>query len=183
MERSLIAGRKDNIVETYVTLESLGAMLQRVVSQDPSVTEMRVLGFELSNDDSQALAFALAETKTLKALSLDQLHIGDEGARQIAQGLCYNESLTYLSLRWNEIGPEGAMALAEALHYNKTIKHFIASFNNFSSGGEHFATPIKTNEALQTMDLKWNNIDNETDRKSTRLNSSHRNTSRMPSSA
>ena len=50
MERSLIAGRKDNIVETYVTLESLGAMLQRVVSQDPSVTEMRVLGFELSND-------------------------------------------------------------------------------------------------------------------------------------
>ena len=133
-----------------------------MLANDTTITEMRVLGFQLTDEDAQAIAYAMTESKVLKALSLDHLHIGDAGAKQIAQGLCYNESITYLSLRWNEIGPEGGIALAEALHYNKSVRTFVASFNNFgSAGAKSFASALQKNTSLETLNLKWNNINDE----------------------
>lgn len=161
-DKSLIAGKKDNISETYVLVQNLNSTIQKVLSHDPSVTEMRVLGFQLTDDDAQAIAYAMTESKTLKALSLDHLHIGDGGAKHIAQGLCYNESITYISLRWNEIGPEGGIALAEAFHYNKHVRTFVAAFNNFgTAAAKSFATALQKNTALETLNLKWNNINDE----------------------
>ena len=161
-ERSLIAAKKESISDTYVLVQNLNATIQKLLANDPSVTEMRVLGFQLSDEDAQAIAYAMTETKILRALSLDHLHLGDSGAKHIAQGLCYNESITYISLRWNEIGPEGGIALAEAFHYNKHIRHFVASFNNFgSAAGKSFAAAIQKSTTLETLNLKWNNINDE----------------------
>jgi len=163
LDKCIIASKKENIAETYVTVENINNVVQKLVAQDASVTEVRVLGFQLSDEDAQALAYGITESKLLKALSIDQLHLGDAGAKNIAQGLCYNESLTYLSMRWNEIGPDGGVALAESLHYNKSIKHMVLSFNNIGKkGGCAFATAIKANSALESLHLKWNNIDNVT---------------------
>lgn len=164
VEKSILAGTlKDrNLAETYVLVQNLNPMVQRLLSNDPNFTEMRVLGFQLSDEDIQAIAFALTENKTLKALSLDHLQIGDEGAQKISQGLCYNQSLTYFSLRWNDIGEEGGIALADSLHYNKSLKHLVLSFNNLGSNAGHsFANALKKNTTLETLDLKWNQIEDE----------------------
>lgn len=164
-EKSILAGTwKDrNLAETYVLVQNLTAIIQRLLANDQNITEMRVLGFQLSSDDIQAIAYALTENKTLRALSLDHLQIGDEGAKQLAQGLCYNQSLTYISLRWNNIGNEGGAALADALHYNKGLKTFVLAFNNLGpAAGQAFANAIKKNNTvLETLDLKWNQIDDE----------------------
>lgn len=163
-ERCILAGTlKDrNLAETYVLVQNLNPMVQRLLANDSNFTEMRVLGFQLSEEDIQVIAYGLTENKTLKALSLDHLQIGDEGIKQIAQGLCYNESLTYISLRWNDIGNEGGMALADALHYNKTIKHLVLAFNNLGNpAGHSFAEAIKKNTTLEILDLKWNQIEDD----------------------
>lgn len=161
-DRSIIAAKKDNISETYVLVQNLSSTIQKILVHDPSVTEVRILGFQLTDEDAQAIAYAMTETKILKALSLDHLHLGDGGAKHIAQGLCYNESITYISMRWNEIGPEGGIALAEAFHYNKHIRTFVASFNNFgTAAAKSFATALQKNTTLETLNLKWNNINDE----------------------
>lgn len=163
-ERCILAGTlKDrNLAETYVLVQNLNPMVQRLLANDSNFTEMRVLGFQLSEEDVQALAYGLTENKTLKALSLDHLQIGDDGIKQIAQGLCYNESLTYISLRWNNIGNEGGMAIADALHYNKTIKHLVLSFNTLGNpAGHSFAEAIKKNTTLEILDIEWNQIEDD----------------------
>lgn len=163
-DKSILAGSaKDrNVAETYVLVQNLTPIIQRLLANDAAVTEMRVLGFQLSNDDIQAIAYALTENKTLKALSLDHLQIGDEGAKQLSQGLCYNESLTYLSLRWNNLSNEGGAAIADSMHYNKAIKTLVLSFNNLGpSAGQAFAAALKRNNTMETLDLKWNQIDDE----------------------
>lgn len=163
-DKSILAGSaKDrNVAETYVLVQNLTPIIQRLLANDPAVTEMRVLGFQLSNDDIQAIAYALTENKTLRALSLDHLQIGDEGAKQLSQGLCYNESLTYLSLRWNNLSNEGGAAIADSLHYNKGIKTLVLSFNNLGpAAGQAFAAALKRNSTMETLDLKWNQIDDE----------------------
>jgi len=163
-ERCILAGTlKDrNLAETYVLVQNLNPMVQRLLANDPNFSEMRVLGFQLTPEDIQAVAYALSENKTLKALSLDHLQIGDEGIKQIAEGLCYNESLTYISLRWNDIGNEGGMALADALHYNKHIKQMIVAFNNLGNpAGHSFAEALKKNTSLEKLDLKWNQIEDD----------------------
>lgn len=163
-EKCIIAGTmKDrNLAETYVLVQNLNPMVQRLLANDSNFTEMRVLGFQLSNEDIQAIAYGLTENKTLKALSLDHLQIGDEGVKQIAQGLCYNESLTYISFRWNDIGNEGGMALADALHYNKNIKTMVIAFNRLGNpAGHSFAEALKKNTALEVLDLKWNQIEDD----------------------
>lgn len=164
VEKCILAGTlKDrNLAETYVLVQNLNPMVQRLLANDSNFTEMRVLGFQLTEEDIQAIAYGLTENKTLKALSLDHLQIGDEGIKQIAQGLCYNESLTYLSLRWNSIDNEGGIALADALHYNKSIKHLIIAFNNLGNpSGNAFAAALKKNTTLEILDLKWNQIEDE----------------------
>ena len=163
-EKSIIAGTSNhNIAECYVPVQNLSAYIQKLIANDPSCVEMRVLGFQISDEDMQAIAYALTENKTLRALSLDHLQIADSGAKHLAQGLCYNESITYLSLRWNEIGNEGGTALADILHYNNTLKNMNLSFNNFGRAtGQAFAAAIIKNTALETLDLKWNNLDDET---------------------
>jgi Ran GTPase-activating protein (RanGAP) involved in mRNA processing and transport len=160
---SVLAGERDrNIAETYVAKEHMSQYLQKLLANDTSCTECRVLGFELSPEELQTLAYALTENKHMKALSLDHLKIGDDGAKHIAQGICYNQSLTFLSLRWNNIGNEGGVALAEALHYNTTIKHLVLSFNRLGhSAGKAFATAITANNTLESLELKWNQIDDE----------------------
>jgi len=163
-DKSIIAGSaKDrNIAETYVLTQNVAQVVHKLLANDPLFTEMRVLGFQLSPEDVQAIAYSLTENKTLKALSLDHLQIGDEGAKQLGQGLCYNESLTYLSLRWNNISNEGGQALADALHYNKGLKSLVLSFNNIGdAAGQSFSVALKRNTILETLDLKWNQLGDE----------------------
>eukprot|EP01115_Flamella_aegyptia_P010977 TRINITY_DN49919_c0_g1_i3.p1 TRINITY_DN49919_c0_g1~~TRINITY_DN49919_c0_g1_i3.p1 ORF type:complete len:361 (-),score=84.39 TRINITY_DN49919_c0_g1_i3:125-1207(-) len=155
-------GAERNIAETYVLVHSLNPMIQRLLTNEGAFTEMRILGFVLSMDDIQAIAYALTENKTLRALSLDHLQIGDEGAKQIAQGLCYNESLTYLSMRWNNISDDGGCHLADSLHYNKSLKTFVLSYNCLSDkAGKSFSLALKKHPAIVTLDLKWNQIGDE----------------------
>ena len=152
-------GAEKNVAETYVLSHSIGPMVQRLLSPDCNFTEMRVLGFQLTYEDVQALSYALAESKSLRALSLDHLQIGDYGAKELARGLCYNENLTYLSLRWNNICEEGGVALADALHHNKGLKNLVLAFNNIGdAAGQAFASALKRNQTLEHLDLKWNQI-------------------------
>jgi len=147
---------------SYVLANMLTPAVQRLLTNESGMSEIKVLGFGLTAEDIQGISYALTENKTLKSLHLDHLNIGDEGAKSLAQGLCYNNTLEILSLRWNRIGDSGAQAIADALHYNEGLKELILAFNEIGDmGGRSFAKSIQRNGVLVTLDLKWNNISDE----------------------
>ena len=81
---------------------------------------------------------------------------------------------------WNELGISGGTAIVILIALYYVIKWAV---RNGIKEAYRAITGEKTNEDIQNeKELKELGLDSE-DRKSTRLNSSHRHTSRMPSSA
>jgi len=155
--------KEKELPNNYFLLSSLNSGIQRLLTHDPQLTEIRLLGFTLNAEEVQAIAYALTENKSLKTLVLDFVVIGDEGAKQIAQGICYNSTLTHLSMRYCNIHNEGAIAIADALHYNEGIKILSLAFNEIGDqAGRAFANAIRRNKTLETLDLKWNRIGDQT---------------------
>lgn len=155
--------KEKDLPNNYFLLSSLNSGIQRLLTHDPQLTEIRLLGFTLSPEEVQAVAYALTENKTLKTLILDFVVIGDDGAKQIAQGICYNSTVTHLSMRYCNIHNDGAIAIADALHYNEGIRTLSLSFNEIGDqAGRAFANAIRRNKTLETLDLKWNRIGDQT---------------------
>lgn len=107
----------------------LSEAIERLKSNDPTLTSLNLSGNEIGDFGAQALAEALTENNTLTSLNLSVNDIGDLGAQALAEALAENNTLTLLGLSGNKIGVKGAQALAEALRVNNTITTFNLRFN------------------------------------------------------
>lgn len=99
---------------------------------------------------ARRLALALVENSLLRRLDLAFNSIGLEGAEAIASALEKNYTLKELDLRDNELGDEGACALAKGLRQNSGLKRVQLARNGIGpSGALALMQAIRENEELQ----------------------------------
>ena len=91
------------------------------------------------------MATALQDVNTaLYRLQLDDIQIGNEGAKALANALQVNTSVQILELRENQIGDEGAKALATALQSNTSLQYLSLLSNQFGDeGGRAFLNALQ----------------------------------------
>ena len=108
-----------------------------------SLNELFIDGNELYDEGTELLSEGLANTSSLKILSISCCNISTRGARALASALSKNTSLEILNLRSNYIDDDGAVALADVLmNCNKTLTELNILENIFGFIG---------NEVLQDM--------------------------------
>ncbi len=122
-------------------------ILQRLRSNDPTLTALDLSSRELTDADVIELCNALEKNTSLDTLDLDHNQIGDAGA----QALAGSKTLTMLGLGHNQIGDAGAQALAE----NKTPTVLDLGHNQIGDAGAQALAESKT---LTVLDLGHNQI-------------------------
>ena len=95
----------------------------------------------------------------LLSLDLDEMNIGDDGARAIATGLASLNWLETLSLSHNSIGDEGARAIAAGLMELQSMKKLWLSHNFIGDDGISALAPaLASFQSLERLDLPNNSI-------------------------
>ena len=96
----------------------------------------------------------------VKALTLRNNRIGDEGATQLAVVLRENETLRVLDLRDNRISDGGCASLAYALEVNSALHTLLLSGNHINNTGFLIMQKsLNANKGIRILDLGMNRID------------------------
>jgi Ran GTPase-activating protein (RanGAP) involved in mRNA processing and transport len=138
-------------------IKSMSAMLTRLSQTMESLHEMESVKLgaaNIDNDGVRALANALKENTTVKAIYLDNNVIGAEGASTLADAIKVNTTVTRINISSNVIGAEGATALADALKVNMSVTTINLRSNGISkSNGVSFDALVARNKRLRCMFL------------------------------
>ncbi|CAM9501960.1 unnamed protein product, partial [Discosporangium mesarthrocarpum] len=111
----------------------------------------------LKRDEVGMLAQFVANSRTLKVLSLYNVKVNAEDAVFLAKALEFNETLTSLSFEHNPIGEVGTAALAETIKFNTTIEFFsLANTVLNPKGCALLADALVMNHTLTTLNLESN---------------------------
>ncbi|EGD81163.1 hypothetical protein PTSG_11203 [Salpingoeca rosetta] len=100
------------------------------------IPELRLDGNELTLQQTQELAQALASNTTLRVLSLAGCGLGDEHMQALSQALA-STTVKQLSVWGNAIGDEGASALAAALPSCQSLQSLDCGQNHIGDTGAH----------------------------------------------
>ncbi len=76
-----------------------------------------------SEEASKAIAKGLQSNRSLTALDLSSIYLGDGGAITIMQSLESNNTLTWIKLYNNSIGDYGSAAIKYVLQSNNTLTY------------------------------------------------------------
>lgn len=106
-------------------------MLDRVLQLHPSLDRIDLSHCAFPRGFGRAL-LGLASNTTLKELSLEHCHIGDDGAQAIGLVLESNQTLKSIDLCHNQIGPTGCQSLARGLQQNQTLYNIFLHGNDIS---------------------------------------------------
>lgn len=127
-------------------------------------TTLRILSIDIRLDGSSALALAnaLQENQTLRALVIMRGNLGDEGAEWMAAALQHNSSLWVLALQNCRIGAQGASSLANSLQTNKSLLMLDLEGNQIGvTGIQALAESLETQNTLHTLDISRNKCDDK----------------------
>eukprot|EP00930_Biecheleria_cincta_P039989 TRINITY_DN27436_c0_g1_i1.p1 TRINITY_DN27436_c0_g1~~TRINITY_DN27436_c0_g1_i1.p1 ORF type:complete len:650 (+),score=136.78 TRINITY_DN27436_c0_g1_i1:61-2010(+) len=151
-------------------VEAEGACsLLTALQKHPYMREMRV-GYNKQNKaedlETAKLASVLLQkalgsksNNKLEVLDLNNVRVGDTGARRIALALVENSLLRRLDLAFNSIGPEGAEAFASALEKNYTLQELDLRDNELGDEGAcALAKGLRQNSGLKRVQLARNGI-------------------------
>lgn len=129
-----------------------------LLNQD-RLTSLDISGSNIFNDN-QELIEALSNNKSLKSLSLDFCHIGDENAETLISKLVNIPHLAELHLDGNDISTKGSKALATLLRQSQTLVNVSLLENNINSEDcQNIAEALKVNLTLTKLGLCANRID------------------------
>ena len=107
----------------------------------------------------EAIATALANSRTLSYLSLNWNSIGPSAATFLSRGIAESHSLCELHLAYNCIKDPGAEAIGGALLHNKSLQHLDLSGNQITfSGCFVLSWALRVNQALRVLDLSSNPV-------------------------
>jgi hypothetical protein len=135
-----------------LTARRLEPIITRLLSQDPTLTNLEFTGNPMGPEGLKELSEALKKNSTLIRLSFSGNRIGDVGVSYLAEALKTNKTLQSLNLLGNRIGPIGASHLAEALKSNDTLQSLILSRNKIEDmGAFQLGEALKSNKALQNL--------------------------------
>ena len=139
--------------------ENLDELCSRLEKDDPTLTDLRLVGKNVGDDGAKSLAQALQTNTTIKNLYLTGNHISDDGAKAFAQALQTNTTLQLLDLHNNQIGDDGAKSLAQALQTNTNLRYIRLHNNQIGDdGAKALAQALQTNTTLQYVYLNDNQI-------------------------
>jgi len=114
---------------------------------------------KLGDDGAVIISERIAETNTLRKLSIDSIDIATTGTTAIANGLLHNTSLEVLHMNHNAIGEGGAVTIAKAIANNKTLKYLdIDSCKIKSTGTTAIANSLLHNTSLEGLNMARNAI-------------------------
>ncbi|KAL3935032.1 MAG: hypothetical protein SGBAC_009368 [Bacillariaceae sp.] len=106
-------------------------MLDRVLSMHPSLKRIDLSQCAFPRGFGRAL-LGLASNTTLKELSLEHCHIGDDGANAIGCVLQSNQTLKSIDLCHNGIGATGCQSLTRGLQHNQTLHNIFLHGNKIN---------------------------------------------------
>ncbi|KAL0251524.1 hypothetical protein GEMRC1_000737 [Eukaryota sp. GEM-RC1] len=123
------------------------------------ITKLNLEDISIGDAGAKSLAEALKVNTTLVELDVKGNGILDEGAIALAEALKVNSTLIEMDLGWNSIGNEGAFALAEALHLNSTIS-VLNLFDNAicDEGAIALTQSLRVNSSITELYLWYNHL-------------------------
>lgn len=121
---------------------------------------------KLTSTTAFALRDMLKQNNKLKKIDLGYNDLQNEGVIALAEALRTNCALETLVLEGNQISDIGAIAIANAIQSNQCypnglIKLHIGGNNILMDGAKAFASALRTDPPLQTLDLGFNGIQDE----------------------
>jgi len=137
----------------------------------PCMKEIRV-GYNKLNNKEDLQTAALASVLLQKALSeksqnllevldLNNVRVGDVGARRLSVALAKNSRLRRLDLAFNAIGPEGAECFAKALTSNSVLQELDLRDNELGDeGAQVMSKGLMENTTLSRLQVARNGIGN-----------------------
>lgn len=155
---------RTNQVESQGACALLGAL-----PVHPRMQEIR-LGYNRQNSSQDLVTCDLAcvllhkaivadSSARLQVLDLNNVRVGDLGARRIAQALVRNQLLRQLHMAFNSVGPDGADAFADALDTNRCLQVLDIRDNEAGdAGAEALARGPYDNFAMRRLHVARNGI-------------------------
>lgn len=152
MREMRVGYNKQNKSQDLETAKLASVLLQKALGSK-SNNRLEVLDLNnvrVGDTGARRIAIALVDNLLLRRLDLAFNSIGPEGAEAMAAALEKNYTLQELDLRDNELGDEGACALAKGLRQNSGLKRVQLARNGIGpSGALALMQAIRENEALQ----------------------------------
>lgn len=138
-----------------ITTQEWEEILQRLKSNDPTLTSLNLSNKKIGPEKAQELAAALEYNNTLTFLNLVGNAIESKGAKAFATLLKKNNTLEHLDLRWNYIGLDGVMELATSLQNNNSLSAIYLDGNSETKLAEikAFETSLQNNTAMTFLNL------------------------------
>jgi len=129
-------------------------LYQMLAAEDSMITELRLVGNDLTRSTLSGIAKAIANNRTLTALQISSNGVDDECARVFGDCLQCNVGLRMFSLRDNFVSDLGAKYLGGSLKVNQTLESLSLRGNNISNTGiELLIESLETNKTLNSMIL------------------------------
>lgn len=133
---------------TLAAIDFSGGVWEQMEAETGSIGDLVML---------RTLGEALKTNTTLTGLALNQLQIGDSGAKILCEALELNTTLTKLLIPQAGISVGGACAFGKMLKMNNTLENVDLSGNYVGSEGVvHIAESLKTNSRLFELQLASN---------------------------
>ena len=117
-----VCSKASTIKKLWVEAIDITLNKEVIFTMMSSLNELFIDGNELYDKGAELLSEGLANTSSLKILSISCCNISTKGAKALASSLSKNTSLEILNLRSNYIDDDGAVALADVLiNSNKSL--------------------------------------------------------------
>lgn len=128
-----------------------------MLEKNTSLRKLSLDSNHIGDDGAIRLGQALEKNLTLQVLWLYENRITQKGIKFISKGLLKNTSLQQLWLGGNKIGDEGSFYLASALEKNRTLQILNLWKNDIGNEGAFsLASSLEKNTSLQYLDLDKN---------------------------
>jgi len=113
--------------------------------------------YAISSDGVLQLCGVLAQTGTLKRVSLKGNHLDDKSATFLSEMLKQNTSLRYLDISYNDFAEESGLHFGPAISENEYLVELNLSWTNLRrKGALSVAKSLVNNITLKKLDLSWN---------------------------
>eukprot|EP01127_Copromyxa_protea_P021458 TRINITY_DN7386_c0_g1_i2.p1 TRINITY_DN7386_c0_g1~~TRINITY_DN7386_c0_g1_i2.p1 ORF type:complete len:368 (-),score=58.33 TRINITY_DN7386_c0_g1_i2:9-1112(-) len=141
------------------TVQEVRMNLKKEILFSSKITKLTLDNLNIGDEGAKIIFEALKESNTLKTLSLEYNNIGVKGSHFIREALEMNTSVTLVGLKGNNLGPEGAGVISEALKVNNTLSTLYLAENKIGDKGlKHISEALKVNKTLTSLGLYCNEI-------------------------
>jgi len=143
------------IAKNYIRFHSIGLLVD-ALKNNPNISliDLSLDNIGMGNKGAKLLSKLIRHCPGLKDLNLNMAGIGDEGAISLASAVNFSTSLTSLNLESNVIENSGLEALSDAIKKSSSITSIFLQDNDFDDDGVIvLSDAIKHNKSLTSISV------------------------------